>query len=317
MGASGEAWDGVEVVLSREPARVRRRATRWGSVLAYAELTKPKSVALLVFTALAGMALAASAHPSALQPLTLLVGLLAITAGCAGCNALTCYIDRDVDAVMERTRHRPLPDGRIRPAFHAAVFAVGLLAASVALAALGGWLAASLMALGILDNVVVYSAWLKRSSSWNIVLGSVSGGMPVAFGWAFVSGTLGLAAVLAAALVVLWTPTHIWSLALRYKEDYARAGIPMLPVVAEERTAVRCMVSTASLLIPFSLALPLACPALGPGYLAVAAALGIPVLGINLWLGLRPSRPRAWIAFKFSSPYLAIVFLALILDALF
>ncbi len=314
--SAAETWDGSEVVLGRGTDFVRKPAGRWGTVLAYVELTKPKSVALLVFTAFAGMVLASSTGPGSTTAATYLLGLAAITAGCAGCNALTCYIDRDIDAVMERTKHRPLPEGRIRPVARAAIFAALLLVASVAVAAVGNPLAALLMVLGILDNVVVYSAWTKRSSSWNIVLGSVSGGMPVAFGWAFVSGTLSVAAILAAALVVLWTPTHIWSLALRYKEDYARAGIPMLPVVAKESTAVRCMVSTASLLVPLSLAILPACPSLGLGYAAVAVGFGIPVLAINLWLGMRPSRERAWLAFKFSSPYLALVFLALILDAL-
>ena len=309
-------WDGAEVVF-RSEGELRRASVHPAAVLlAYLELTKPKSVALLVFTAFAGMVLASATTGVPLTPALLTVGLAAIVAGCAGCNAMTCYIDRDVDALMERTRHRPLPAGRITPASHAALFAAGLLAASLALAWMGSVLAMAFMALGIVDNVVVYSLWLKRSTSWNIVLGSISGGMPVAFGWAFVSGTLGLAAVLAAALVVLWTPTHIWSLALRYREDYARARIPMLPVVCREIVALRCMTSTAALLVPFSLALCLATPALGLGYAAVALGFGLPVLAMNLWLWTGPSRERAWTVFKFSSPYLAIVFLAAILDAL-
>jgi protoheme IX farnesyltransferase len=172
------------------------------------------------------------------------------------------------------------------------------------------------MSIGIIDNVVVYSLWLKRTSQWNIVLGGVSGGMPVAFGWAFASGSLGLAAVFLAALVVLWTPTHIWSLALRYREDYARAGVPMLPVVTEETTALRCMVATGALLVPFSLALPYFTPAAGVGYTVVAAALGIPLLGMSVWLWMRPTPKGAWTLFKFSSPYLTAVFLALLVSAL-
>lgn len=311
-----EGWTESGVGADSVPQHGMKRGRRWTTLLAYAELTKPKSVLLLVFTAFAGMVLASASRAVPASVGMFLVGLAAITLGCAGCNALTCYLDRDIDAIMERTRHRPLPEGRIRPASRAAIFAVIVLVGSLVLSAVGGLLAAILLTLGILDNVVVYSAWLKRASSWNIILGSVSGGMPVAFGWAFVSGTLGLAAILAAALVVLWTPTHIWSLALRYKEDYARAGIPMLPVVKKESTAVRCMVSTASLLVPLSLVLPLASPVLGSGYTVVAVAFGLPVLGINLWLGMRPSRTRAWFAFKFSSPYLAFLFLAIVLEAL-
>ncbi len=315
--ASTEAWVESEVVL---PELRMHPTARWhglDDLAAYWELTKPKSVSLLVFTAFAGMVLASATEAVALTPASLFLGLAAITAGCAGCNAMTCYIDRDVDALMARTRERPLPSGRIEPAWHAAVFAVVLLAASLILAYLGNLVAVGCMALGILDNVVVYSLWLKRSTAWNIVLGSVSGGMPVAFGWAFVAGSIGFAAILAAALVVLWTPTHIWSLALRYREDYARAKIPMLPVVSREAVALRCMVSTAALLVPFSLAMPWATPALGPGYLAVATGFGAPVLATNLWLWARPDRGRAWFAFKLSSPYLAIVFLAIVLDAVF
>lgn len=293
-----------------------RTSGGWGTLLAYVELTKPRIVSLLVFTAVAGMLVAAASDGIVLGVGYLLVGLLAITAGTAGCDAVTCYIDRDVDRIMERTRHRPLPMGRIEPQSRALVFGLTLLAASLVLAALGNLLAVALMAAGIVDNVVVYSLWLKRSSAWNIVLGGISGGMPVAFGWAFATGSLGLGAILLAALVVLWTPSHIWSVALRYRDDYARAHIPMLPVVRDEKTAVQCIVSTVALLVPFSLALPLATPVAGLGYLLVSAAFGIPLLGLSVWLWLRPTRERAWILFKFSSPYLALVFLALILSAL-
>lgn len=296
-----------------EPSQ--RHGGRWDTVLAYLELTKPKSATLLVFTALVGMVVAAATRAGSLGPVALLWGLGAIAAGCGGCNALTCYIDRDVDRIMERTHARPLPMGRIEPQGRALAYGLVLVAVSLVLSAAANPVALAFMAAGIVDNVVVYSLWLKRRSPWNIVVGGFSGGMPVAFGWAFVTGGVDAAAILLAALVVLWTPTHIWSLALRYREDYARARIPMLPVVARERTAVRCMVCTAALLVPLSLALPWATPAAGTGYVAIAVAFGAPVLLLNLWLGLRPSRDRAWVVFKFSSPYLAVVFLALLLDA--
>lgn len=293
-----------------------RTSERWGTLIAYAELTKPRIVSLLVFTAATGMLVGAASDGVALGVGDILLGLLAITAGTAGCDAVTCYIDRDVDLIMERTRDRPLPMGRIEPQSRALVFGLSLLAASLVLAALGNILSVVLMGAGILDNVVVYSLWLKRSSAWNIVLGGISGGMPVAFGWAFVTGSLGLAAVLLAALVVLWTPSHIWSLALRYRDDYARAHIPMLPVVRDEKTAMRCIVSTVALLVPFSLGLPLATRVAGLGYLVIATAFGIPLLALSVWLWLRPSRERAWLLFKFSSPYLTLVFLALVLSVL-
>jgi len=288
----------------------------WDGFLAYGQLLKPRMVALLVFTAAVGMLVAAASRGMVLSVGTVALGLTAITAGTAGCNALTGYIDRDVDRVMVRTHDRPLCTGRITPASRAVVLGAGLLGISLVLSGLRNPLALAFMSIGIVDNVVIYSLWLKRTSRWNIVLGGISGGMPVAFGWAYASGTVDLAAVLLVALVMLWTPSHIWSLAFRYREDYARAGIPMLPVVTDEKTALRYIVGTGALLVPFSLALPFATPVAGLGYLLVAAAFGVPLLAMSVWLWIRPTPERAWRLFKFSSPYLSVVFLALLISAL-
>jgi protoheme IX farnesyltransferase len=288
----------------------------WDTLLAYGQLLKPRMVALLVFTAVVGMVVAAASFGMSLSPTTYLVGIIAITAGTSGCNALTGYIDRDIDRLMGRTRERPLCTGRISPAYRAVVLGAVLLGVALVLSGLRNPLALAFMSIGILDNVVVYSLWLKRTTRWNIVLGGISGGMPVAFGWAFVTGSIGLAAILLAALVVLWTPTHIWSLALRYRDDYARAGVPMLPVVTSEKTALRCMVATGALLVPFSLALPWTTPVAGLGYVVVSAVFGVPLVGMSIWLWLRPTPSGAWTLFKFSSPYLAVVFLALLVSAL-
>ena len=288
----------------------------WDTLFAFVQLLKPRMVALLVFTAAVGMVVAATSTGLAPNPLTYVLGLSAIIAGTAGCNAVTGYVDRDVDRMMERTRDRPLCTGRIQPASRAVVLGAVLLGISLVLSGLRNPLCLAFMSIGIVDNVVVYSLWLKRTSRWNIVLGGVSGGMPVAFGWAFMTGSLSLAAVLLAGLVVLWTPTHIWSLALRYRDDYARAGIPMLPVVTDEKTALRCMVATGALLVPFSLALPLTTSVAGFGYSVVAVAFGLPLLAMSVWLWLRPTPSGAWTLFKFSSPYLAVVFLALLVSAL-
>ncbi|HKN06701.1 MAG TPA: heme o synthase [Thermoplasmata archaeon] len=298
------------------PATAATTQPWWDTLLAYGQLLKPRMVALLVFTAAVGMVVSTSALGMSLTPGVALWGLAAIIAGTAGCNAITGYVDRDIDRLMERTRDRPLCTGRISPASRAVWVGAGLLGFALILSGLRNPLALAFMALGIADNVVIYSLWLKRTSRWNIVLGGISGGMPVAFGWAFASGTIGLAAVLLAAMVVLWTPTHIWSLALRYRDDYARAGIPMLPVVTSEKTALRCMVVTGALLVPFSLALPFATSVAGLGYVLVAAALGVPLLAMSVWLWVRPTPDRAWTLFKFSSPYLAVVFLALMVSAL-
>jgi len=284
-------------------------------VRSYLELTKPSLVSLLVFTAVVGMVVAAATDRVPLTVHLFLLGLLGIIAGSAGCNAVTCYIDRDIDGVMQRTRSRPLPAGRISPPEHALEFGLVLIGLSLIVAALGNLLALVFMGIGVLDNVVVYSLWLKRTSPWSIVLGGISGGMPVAYGWAFVAGRVDAGLLLLAAVVVLWTPTHIWSLALRYKEDYARARIPMLPVVVNEATAARCMAVASVLLVPFSLLVPLATGVAGVGYEIVAASFGAAVVALNLWLWLRPTRRRAWVVFKFSSPYLAVLFLALMIGS--
>jgi len=305
-----------EIPMDRGVASAAETQSRWDVALAYCQLLKPRMVALLVFTAAVGMFVAASSLGLVLNASTVVLGLVAIVAGTAGCNALTGYIDRDIDRVMERTRERPLCTGRIHPATSAVFLGLALLGVSLLLSALRNPLALGFMTLGIVDNVVIYSLWLKRTTRWNIVLGGISGGMPVAFGWAYVTGSIGLTAVLLAILVVLWTPTHIWSLALRYREDYARAGIPMLPVVTDEKTALRSMVITGALLVPFSLALPFVTPVAGVGYALTALAFGIPLLAMSVWLWLRPTPAGAWKLFKFSSPYLTVVFLALLISAL-
>ncbi len=282
------------------------------SLRPYVEVTKPKLVSLLAFTAFVGMFVGARWVNVALSPGLWLLGLLAITLGCAGSNAVTCYIDRDIDSVMGRTRERPLPSHRIDPASRALYLGAGLIAVSLALALVRNWLSSAVIGLGVLDNVVVYSLLTKRRSPWNIVLGSFSGGLPAVYGWTFATGSIGLVPILMAALVVLWTPNHIWSLALRYRDDYARAGVPMLPVVLEERKAIRCIACTSLLLVGFSAALD-SLGAFGDAYLWVAVALGGALIALNVWLLVRPTAKHAWVVFKFSSPYLAVVFLFMIL----
>ncbi len=278
----------------------------------YVEVTKPKLVSLLVFTAFAGMFVGSRSAGVELSPALWALGLVAITLGCAGSNAVTCYIDRDIDARMDRTRERPLPSGRLAPARKALYLGASLVAASLALALLRNALASAMIGLGVLDNVVVYSLLTKRRSPWNIILGSFSGGLPVIYGWTFATGSLGLVPILMAALVVLWTPNHIWSLALRYRDDYARAGVPMLPVVLEEGKAIRCIACTSLLLVGFSAALD-SLGAFGDAYLWTAVILGGALIALNAWLLVRPTAQHAWVVFKFSSPYLAVIFLFMIL----
>jgi len=284
-------------------------------IQSYVEVTKPRIVLLLVFTSFAAMMVASRLSEMDLPLEMWFLALIAITAGCAGCNVVTCYVDRDIDAVMTRTRNRPLPAGRINPPQKALYFGLILITLSLLLALVRNLYSFVFMALGAFDNVVVYSLVLKRKNPINIVLGGISGGMPATFGWVFVSNSLSLTMIVMAALVVLWIPNHIWSLALHHKEDYQRAGVPMLPVVVEEKKALRCIVSTSILLVMFSILLSYL-NTFGLIYLATASVLGGAMSLLNLWLFFNPTKQNAWIVFKFSSPYLAMIFLAMIVDVL-
>src|SRR5205809_1292221 len=226
-------------------------------VLTYYEYTKPKIWYLLVFTSLTATFVATRVLSVSLSPLGWLMTGVAIIAGTAGCNALTNYHDRDIDALMTRTRHRPLPSGRITP--RAALrFGLGLISISLILAALLNLFSLLWMALGILDNVGVYSLLLKRRSSLNILLGGFSGGLPVLFGWSAVTqGPVGslpqpIVPLLMAGLVFVWIPVHIWFLAVSYRSDYSNAGVPMLPVVVGSTTALR-LITTFSMIMDAAL----------------------------------------------------------------
>jgi len=249
-----------------------------------------------------------------LTPGLFLVAAIAITAASAGCDTLTCYIDRDIDAVMSRTMHRPIPSGRITPrralAWGLLLSAVGLiLAYSINL------LSFLWIALGIIDNVIVYSLFLKRRNPLNIILGGVSGGLPVMFGWSALTNGVELLPVLLAALVVLWIPGHIWSLAIFKKEDYQKARVPMLPLVTNLNTALRCIVSTVVLMVPFSIWIYFE-GGFGLLYLIVAIVFGIWVVFVNVQLFVHPDSKMAYRAFKASSPYLFALFFAMIVDSL-
>jgi protoheme IX farnesyltransferase len=280
----------------------------------YVEVTKPPIVFLLVFTSLATMIIAWKQTLLPLTPQLIIVATVAITAASAGCDTLTSYVDRDIDAIMHRTRRRPIPSGRITPT-NALLWGLILAAIGLGLAYWINPLSFLWIALGVLDNVVVYSLLLKRRNPLNIILGGVSGGLPVMFGWSAVTNGIELLPVLLAALVVLWIPGHIWSLAIFTKQDYKRARVPMLPVVTKLRTALRCIVSTVVLMIPFSLWIWVV-GKFGWLYLAVATVFGLWVLYINAQLFLHPDNEMAYKAFKVSSPYLFALFFAMIVDSL-
>ena len=279
----------------------------------YVEISKPKLVSLLVITSLGAMFIASIQKGIPLTSTQVVLGSVTAILGSAGCNVLTSYIDRDIDAIMNRTRERPLPSKRIAPARNALYFGLVLTGGSLILAIFQNPLAFAFILLGVLDNVLVYSLWTKRRSSLNIILGGFSGGLAPMYGWAFVTGTVDVTALLLGSIVVLWIPSHIWSLALYYRSDYEKANIPMLPVVTETETAIKCIASTVILMVAASLALYLY-GGFGLLYLSVSVITGAVVLGGYLYLFFHPSQELAWTLFKISSPQLFLLFTAAVLD---
>ncbi len=295
------------LALARESQSWRARMWK------YVEVTKPSTVALLVFTCIGSMVAAGGVGNLSLGGWVL--ALLAISAGCAAADTLTCYIDRDIDAIMDRTKGRPLPGKRISPPEKALVWGLFLAILALGLSFLFNPLAALWMFLGLFDNVVVYSLLAKRRSCTNILLGSLSGGMPVLFGWAVVQGNVTWTPVLMSLLVITWTPNHIWNLAIRYREDYARASVPMLPVVTNLQRAVGLIAMSVVFMVAESLLLGYA-GQFGPIYFAIAIAGGIVALIGHGYLMLKPTEHNAWRMFKLSSLYLAAVFAGMIVDQL-
>lgn len=279
-------------------------------VAAYWELTKPRIWGLLVFTGMVAMLVAYRETGTPVSLLQLLVGGAALTLGSASANTLTNYHDRDIDAVMGRTKSRGLPSGRISPAWKALVFGLVMASVSVALALWFNALAAAFMLVGLVDNVVVYSLLLKRKSWLNIILGGVSGGMPVLVGYAAVADAVSALAIYMSALVIVWIPTHIWSLAIHSKKDYEAARVPMLPVVFGDRVGAVCIAGASALLAAFSLAIFLF-TTVSLIYTVSAVLLGAMVLAYSAKLAVDRSVKTAWTLFKITSPYLTVIFLVL------
>ena len=216
---------------------------------------------------------------------------------------------------MDRTKGRPIPSGRIKPK---SALAFGLTLAGISLAC--AWfinpIAFGLMAFGLFDNILVYSKWLKRRSQSNIILGGFSGGAPALIGYIAVTTQNIEIGLVMAGLVFLWIPTHIWSLALHVKKDYAKAGVPMLPVVSSEKRSVRIIAGTTLMMVLFSV-LPFFFNHFGMIYLVTASTFGVAMIAFSIWLLVKPSEKASWIVFKFSSPYLTALFIAFMVDAFF
>ena len=281
----------------------------------YYELTKPKIWYLLVFTAFGAALTASLLFKIEVTPLQWFLLLTGVAAGSAAADTITGYNDRDIDAIMERTKSRPIPSGRISPR-NALVFGLILTTVSLVCAWLINYIALGLMAFGLFDNIIVYSKWLKRRSQANIILGGFSGAAPALIGYVAVTTQNIEIGLVMAALVFFWIPTHIWSLALHVKKDYTKAKVPMLPVVVDERTSVRVIAITTLLMVAFSI-VPFFLDQFGLIYLITATVFGIVMILLSTWLLVRPSEKASWMVFKFSSPYLTALFMALILDAAF
>ncbi len=297
---------------SPRTATNRTRARRRSRLQAYVALTKPRIIELLLVTTLPAMVLAAGGLPAGWVVLVTMIGGT-LAAGSA--NALNCYVDRDIDAVMRRTGHRPLARHDVSPTA-ALVFGLAIGAVSVLLmGTLTNWLAGGLTAAAIVFYVVVYTMLLKRRTAQNIVWGGAAGCMPALIGWAAVTGSLAWAPVVLFAIVFFWTPPHFWALAIRYREDYSRAGVPMLPVVAAPIRVAREIVIYAWLTVATSLVLwPLAT---GWVYGALAALAGLVLLvGAHRLLRRtkRGENAKPMQLFHLSNSYLAFVFVAIALD---
>jgi heme o synthase len=280
----------------------------------YYELTKPKIWYLLVFTSFAAGLTASFLNHIHVSPLTWAFLLGGVAAGSAAADTITAYNDRDIDAVMERTRRRPIPSGRICP-HNALVFGLILATISLVFAWFINILAFGLMAFGLFDNIMVYSKWLKRTSRANIILGGFSGAAPTMIGYVAVTTQNIELGLIMAGLVFLWIPTHIWSLALHSRKDYRRAGVPMLSAVSGRKKSVRIIAGTTLIMVLFSV-LPFLFSHFGVVYLVTACASGLIILTLSFWLLLKPDERVSWILFKSSSPYLTTLFIAFIVDSI-
>lgn len=308
---------------------ILQKQTTSSRVAVYYELTKPKIWYLLVFTAFGAALTASNIYNIPISIETWALMLFSVASGSAAANTLTNYHDRDIDAIMERTKDRPLPSKRIYPAVKARNFGLALAGISLVLAFAisftttleqGVW-ATIFIAFALVNNIIVYSYVLKRNSRTNIILGGLCGGSPPMIGWVAVTmsdlWTMGLAM---AGLVFIWIPMHIWALTLHFKEDYNKVDVPMLTAVQSEKTSARAIALSTVVMVLFSIAPFFITTENGENmvsdvYLWTAIASGALMLGLSVWVTIKPMETAAWTLFKFSSPYLAVLFIALMVDS--
>jgi len=251
------------------------------------------------------------------DPLLLLITLVGGTLAAGAAQTINCVYDRDIDFAMERTRHRPLPSGRVTPR-HALLFAIALASLSFALLAVfANWLSALLAMVGILFYVCVYTFWLKRSTPQNIVIGGAAGAIPPLVGWAAVVGHLDWPAWVLFAIIFIWTPPHFWALALMIQDDYAKVGVPMLPVVAGETATARQIFCYTLALLPVTLLLVYPLQVSGVVYSGLAVVLWVPFIQ-KVWsvLQVPTDRQRARSLFFYSILYLMLLCAGMGIDSL-
>ncbi len=280
----------------------------------YYQLTKPRIIPLLLITTAAAMAIASQGR---IDPLLLLVTLLGGTLAAASAQVMNCIYDRDIDYDMMRTRKRPIPSGNIHP-IHALIFAIilGILSFAI-LAFFTNLLAACLAMLGIVFYMLIYTHWLKRHTTQNIVIGGAAGSIPPLVGWAAVTGDLSITPWLLFTLIFLWTPPHFWSLALMIKDDYAEVGVPMLPVIAGEEVTVSQIWIYSWLTLACSLLLVFPLGASGLLYGAIALYLGYYLLRKSWELKQNPTDQQlARGLFKYSIIYMMLLCAAIVIDSL-
>jgi heme o synthase len=309
----GEATGAIRVEESRlDPSHEIEPMTVRGKLRAYFALTKPRIIELLLITTVPAMIVAERGFPSLWLVIATLVGG-SLAAG--GANAINCYVDRDIDEIMPRTRKRPLPQHKVSPR-NAVVFGAALGVTSFGfLWATVNLVAAALAVGALLFYVFVYSIALKRTTPQNIVIGGAAGAVPVLVGWAAVRGSVDLPALAMFGIIFYWTPPHFWALAMRYEKEYAAAEVPMMPVVyGREETAKHILLYSILLfalcLVFFSVA------RMGAIYLTAALVLNALFLGWAVRLWRKPSPRMAWGLFRYSIYYLGLLFAAMAVDQL-
>jgi protoheme IX farnesyltransferase len=283
------------------------------------EISKPRIVVLLVITAVTSM-YAASKLVDGAPDLDYLFYLHIIVAGAlasAGSSALNHYYDKDIDPKMTRTSTRPIPSGRMA-ASHVLIYGVVVSCISV----IYGYFAlnavsAFFIAVGIFSYVIIYTVWLKRKNSSNIVIGGIAGSAAAWAGWSAATGSMDLLGFLVGFLVFVWTPSHFWCLAMKLKDEYAQAGVPMLPVVIGMQRTSKYILGNTIILIPFSLILSFIPDGMGVVYTVIAIISGTLMLVYHYKLTKNPTSEFAWKAYKVTAPYLTIIFVAVALDAAF